>query len=106
MQSNLKFDQHITLKKDKASKILGAIKHVLLEASREGKLLAYTNLCHPILEYADTVWDPTLAKDIESLEVLQRRAVRFIAGIKGRESVTEACSQLGLQPLKQRRRAH
>jgi len=83
MQSNLKFDQHIMLKKDKASKILETIKHVLHEASREGKLLAYTNLCRPILEYTDTVWDLTLAKDIESLEMLQRRAVRFIAGIKG-----------------------
>jgi len=54
------------------------------------------------------VWDLTLAKDIhiESLEMLQHRFVRFIAGLKGQESVTEACSQLGLQPLKQRRRTH
>jgi len=99
---NLKFDPHITLKKDKASKILLAITHVPHKAPREGKLLAYTSLCRPILEYTDTVWDPTLAKDIASLEILQHRAVRFIAGLEGQESVTEACSQLGLQPLKQR----
>jgi len=67
MQSNLKFDRYITLQKDKASKILGAIKNALHEAPREGKLLAYTSLCHLILEHADTIWNPTLAKDIESL---------------------------------------
>ena len=102
MQSNLKFDQHIALKKDKASKTLGAIKHILKQAPQEGRLLAYTSLCRPILEYGDTVWDPTLAKEIESLEMLQHRAVRFIARLRGRESVTGVCSELG--PLKQRRK--
>jgi len=33
IQSNLKFDQYIALEKDKASKLLGAIKHVLNEVS-------------------------------------------------------------------------
>ena len=45
MQSNLKFDQHIALKKDKASKTLEAIKHILNQAPQEGRLLAYTSLC-------------------------------------------------------------
>ena len=40
------------------------------------------------------------------MRMLQYRAVRFIARLRGRESVTEACSELGLQPLKQRRRNH
>ena len=96
----------MVLKKDKASKTLGAIKHILKQAPQEGRLLAYTSLCRPILEYADTVWNPTLTKEIESLEMLQHKAVRFIARLRGREGVTEACSELGLQPLKQRRRNH
>ena len=99
MQSNLKFDQHMGLKNDKALKTLGAIKHILKQAPQEGRLLAYTSLCRPILEYADTVWDPTLAKEIESMEMLQHRAVQLIARLRGRESVTEACS-------KQKRRNH
>ena len=63
-------------------------------------------MCRPILEYVDTLWVPALAKEIESLEMLQDRAVRFIAILRGRESAMEACSELGLQPLKQRRRNH
>ena len=76
-QINLKVDQHIALKKDKASKTLGAIKHILNQAPQEGRLLAYTSMCHPILEYADTVWDPTLAKEIESLEMLTNFKLRL-----------------------------
>ena len=36
----------------------------------------------------------------------QYRVVRFIARLREWESVTEACAELGLQPLKQRRRNH
>ena len=96
----------MTLKKDKASKTLGAIKHILKQAPQKGRLLVYSSLCCTILEYAYNVWDPTLAKNIESLEMLQHRAVRFIARLRGRESVMEACSKLGIQTLKQRRRNH
>jgi len=41
------------------------------------------------------VWDPTLVEDIESLDILQHKAVRFIARLIGRESVSEVWSQLG-----------
>ena len=85
---------------------LGAIKHILKQAPQEGWLLAYTSLCRPILEYSDTVWDPTLAKEMESLEMLQHRAVQLIARLSRRDSVTGSCSELGLQPLKQRRKNH
>ena len=75
LQSDLRFEQHMMLKKEKASRTLGAIKHILHDAPREGRLLAYTRLCHTVLEYADTIWDPTLNKDIESLEMVQNRAI-------------------------------
>lgn len=81
MQSDLKFDQHIKLKRDKAMRTLGSIKHILHAAPKKSRLLAYTSLCRPILEYADSVWDPTLVKDIESIEMVQHRAVRFISNL-------------------------
>ena len=96
----------MALKKYKASKTMEAIKHILKQAPQEGRLLAYTSLCRPILEYADNVWDPILAKEIDYPEMLQYRAVRFIAKLREMESVMEACSELGLQPLKQRRKNH
>ena len=54
----------MALKKDIALKTLEAIKHILKQAPQKGRLLADTSLCRPILEYADTVWDPALAKKL------------------------------------------
>ena len=54
----------MAFKKDRALKTLEAIKHVLKQAPQEGRLLAYTSLCGPILEYAVTVWVLTLAKKL------------------------------------------
>ena len=74
IESNFKYDQHIAFKKDIALKTLGAIKYILKQSPQEGRLLAYTSLYRPILKYTDTVWDPTLAKEVEYLEMLQHRA--------------------------------
>lgn len=106
MQSNLKFDKHIVLKSQKASRVLGAIKFALHDAPKNGKLLAYTSLCRPLLEYADTLWDPYLKTTIHDIEMVQNRAVRFISGLKGRESVSDARCELGLLPLQARRKNH
>ena len=104
MQSNLKCDQHVALKKDKASKNLGAIKHTNKPHKKDGYWL--TPACAAQYWSTLTLWNPTIAKEIESLWMLQDGAVRFIVKLRGQESVTEACSELGPQPLKQRRRNH
>ena len=106
LQQNLKFDKHISEKVDKASGILGTIKHTIRTAPEKSKLLAYTSLCRPIMEYADTLWDPTDKRCVDSLEKIQSKAVRFIRNLKGRESVTEAKTLLGLVPLADRRKNH
>ena len=56
------------------------------------------------MEYADTLWDPTDKRSVDSLEKIQSKAVRFIRNFKGRESVTEAKTLLGLVPLADRRK--
>ena len=55
MQSNLRFDKHISEKIKDASKVLGCIKFTLHKVLKKGKLLAYNSLCQPILEYGDTL---------------------------------------------------
>ena len=64
-------------------------------APKEAKLLAYTSLCRPILEYADVVWDPSARSKIHDIELVQNSAIRFISNLKGRtDSVPEAKNQL------------
>ena len=69
----------------------------MYDAPKEAKLLAYTSLCRPILEYADVVWDLSARSKIHDIELVQNSAIRFIRNLKGRtDSVSEAKNQLQL----------
>ena len=106
LQQNLKFDKHISEKVGKASRILGVIKHTIQTEPGKSKLLACTSLCRPIMEYADTLWDPAHKQSVDSLEKIQSKAVRFISNLKVRESVTEAKALLGLIQQADRQKNH
>ena len=103
LQSDLKFTTHINDKVNKANRQLGLIKRALYSAPESAKLLAYTSLCRPHVEYAAAVWDPHLEYLIQDVEKIQHKAVRFIAKLKGRESVTAARERLLIDTLATRR---
>ena len=71
---------------------------------KKTKLIAYKTLCRPLLEYASASWDPYLVKDIDALEMVQRRAVRFISELKGTVSISDETDKLDLDTLECRRR--
>ena len=106
IQSDLKFNGHISAKVASAYKILGCIKHLLHAAPQKARLLAYTSLCRPILEYADCLWDPSDTSNNNSLELVQNQAVRFIKNIRGRRGITEARKELSIKTLEERRKNH
>lgn len=98
------WEEHIDQIAGKACQRLGMLKSVLYGAPRAVKRVAYVTLCRPLLEYACEVWDPYLSKHVDKLEMIQRRAVRFIAGLKGRDGVSAAREALGLELLQNRRK--
>jgi len=100
----MKFNQHIESKNRLGLRNLGMIRRNLLGSNKSAKLIAYNTLCLPHLQFACQVWDPTLRKDVDLLESTQRKAVRFIGNLHGRESVTEEMKKLGIMPLEERRR--
>ena len=70
IQSDLKFITHIKQKVVRA-KQLGMIKRALHGATKKTKLLAYSTLCPPLVEYASSVWDPVLEYQIYDIEMVQ-----------------------------------
>jgi hypothetical protein len=106
LQSNLKFTNHIANKINKAKRILGCVKMSLYQAPPKAKLMAYTALCRPIIEYASSVWDPTNKSLIHEIEMIQNNAIRFINNVKGRASITYAREKLGLHTLADRRKSN
>jgi len=75
-----------------------------MAAPPDVKSLAYTSLVRPILEYATAAWDPYRAKDINKLDMVQRRAARFVKrDYRQTTSVSSLLDQLGWPSLSDRR---
>lgn len=76
--NRLSWSNHIDDACSSASRKLGFLRHKLKNAPTQIKLLAYNTFIRPRLEYACVAWDPYFKKDVYKLEMVQRRAVRFI----------------------------
>ena len=82
------------------------IKQALHGAPQDAKLLAYLSFCRPHVEFASSVWDPTLEYRINSIELVQHKAIRFICNLKGRECISTAADKLEINILKERRKGN
>ena len=68
------------------------------------KTSIYKALVRPTVEYSATVWDPYVAKNIQQVEMIQRRAARWVLGRYDRlDSVTDMLSSLKCRSLELRR---
>ena len=76
--NNLKFSKHIHNCASKANQILGLVKRTFECMDEDMFLLLYKTLVRPHLEYACSVWNPWLKKDIRCLERVQRRATKIV----------------------------
>jgi hypothetical protein len=104
LSNDLKWSTHIDTVCNKANSTLGFIRRNLFECPKELKDLAYKSLVRSKLEYACSVWNPHLVKDISRLEMTQRRAARWVCNDYSRESsVTSMLQSLGWLTLEQRR---
>jgi hypothetical protein len=57
----------------------------------------------PHLEFATPAWSPWFQTDIQTLEIVQERAVKMILGLKSQD-YNERCEELNLETLQERRK--
>lgn len=104
VQSNLKWDTHINNISANGNKTLGFLKRNFKISNQQVKTQAYQALVRPKLEYSCTVWDPHTTEAIHKLEMVQRRAARYICNkYHNTSSVTDMLDTLNIPPLSQRR---
>lgn len=105
LTNNLSWNSHIKQVSSAAFRKLCMLRHKLKDAPTKVKFLAYQSLILPKLEYACVAWDPYTKTNIDALEKIQRRAVRFIYSLyKPGSSVTSVMLSNGITSLQSRRR--
>ena len=80
ISSDLGWKVHTSDLAHKAHQRLGFAWRNLRGAPFKYRELAYTSLVRPLMEYCDTIWDPTVKDYSEKLERVQRKAARWAKG--------------------------
>ena len=105
LTSDLTWSQHVASTASKAHQRLGFLKRNLRGAPYKCREMAYVTLILSQMEYCSTIWDPSLKKNCDALEKIQRKAARWATGQYGSCSVTQILRDLKWEPLADRRRA-
>ena len=106
ISNDLKWNKHISNITSKANSTLGILRRNLRlsSTSHTVKTHAYQALVRPHLEYASAVWDPHTHCNTQKLEMVQRRAARYVCNRwHNTSSVTGMLNQLEWVPLATRR---
>jgi hypothetical protein len=104
ISDDMSWNHHIDSTIAKANSKLGFLKRNLKIKDRKLKEKAYIAIVRPSTEYCSTVWDPHTQQQSRSLEMVQRRAARWVTGrYHNTSSVTDMLSDLGWRDLAQRR---
>ena len=104
LTKNLSWNHHIDVLTKKANSTSAFLRRNIRACPRTTKILCYTTLLRPILEYTCTVWDPSTQENINKIEKVQRRFARFVLNDhQWTSSVTSMLKQLHWQTLQERR---
>ena len=105
ISDNLDWSKHITTTTTKANARLSFIKRNLKDCPQKLKEIAYFSLVRSFVDYASAVWDPHQKFNQVKLEMVQRRAARFVKSrYKRTDSVTAMLDKLGWPILSKRRK--
>lgn len=103
INTNLKWNTHVSKITAKANRTLGILKRNLKGAPKKTKLLAFNSMVKPILEYASQVWSPHTIGLSNILEKVQNNALRWIFWLNKRDSITECRERNEILSLSDRR---
>ena len=78
LSSDLQWSAHIQQITSRSGSMLGLLRRNISRCPIELREQAYFALVRSRLEYCAAIWDPHLAKDINSIESVQRKAARFV----------------------------
>ena len=102
VDSELRFDEHISTKVKKANQLVGLIRRSFDYLDGKTFVKLYTALVRPHLEYAQCVWSPHLKKYQHIIEKVQMRATKLVDNM-GDLDYSDRLKRLNLPTLAFRR---
>ena len=108
ISNDLKWSIHINNVCKKANATLGFLRRNLRNVPENCRKTAYIALVRSVMEYGATIWNPYLKGDIDKLEKIQNRAIRFIKRddrSRERGCITKMRKELELETLEERRQS-
>ena len=104
VQSNMAWNKHMDQIIKKGNSMLVFPRSILKVSNESTKNAAYLSLVRHLLEYCCTVWSPYTQEYINKLEMVQRRAARYILNrYHNTSSVTTMLEHLEWESLEARR---
>ena len=104
LQSSLSWKNHIDRITKKSNSILGFLRRNLKSTSVETKTNAYISKARPSLEYCASVWYPNQKELIQKMEMIQRRAARYVSiNFRNNSSISSMLDALQWESLESRR---
>ena len=80
ISTNLSWTPHIDNVAKKANNPNAFLRRNICTCPSKIKEHCYRTMLRPIMEYACVIWDPITQKDTHKIEMIQRRAARFVYG--------------------------
>lgn len=107
ISSNLTWSKHINQITSNTNRNLNFVRRNLYSCTKQIKQTAYMSLVRPLVEYSSSVWDPHQSDLTNKIEMVQRRAARFVSNdYKRTSSVSHMLNELEWFSLKNRRTAN
>ena len=104
ISQSLNWNHHINEITGKAKRTLGFVKRSVKTKNEAVKELAYKTSVRPQVEYASSVWNPHTKQNISKIEMVQRRAARWVKNnYSSYDSVSNMLDNLGWRSLENRR---
>ena len=104
LSEDMSWNRHVDSVVSRSNSKLGFLKRNLKINDSKLKEQAYKAIVRPSLEYSSTVWDPYTAQNSKRIEMVQRRAARWVTGrFHNTSSVQNMLDQLGWRTLADRR---
>ena len=104
VSADLSWNEHVSNVTKKCNRLIGFLRTVVGKQNPNILLTLYRSLVLPVIDFCSPVWFVYRKNHINNLELIQRRASRFILGQRrGDQSYRERLQQLNLMDLNNRR---